>query len=103
MREREETRGPVVLIAAGGLDLNGGVVYGIVYCSDAEDATTEISMGGNSVVYGAMVVDCLLGNSNGTFDLVFNEEIIGEANSLAGVGAANSGWRDFDVPAYLGQ
>ncbi len=95
-------RGPVVLIAAGGLSLNGGVVYGIVYCSDAEDASTEIRMGGNSVVYGAMVVDCLLGNSNGTFDLVYNEEIIGEANGLAGVGAANSGWRDFDVPAYVG-
>ena len=95
-------RGPVVLIGAGGIDINGGVIYGIVYCSDAEDASTEISMGGNSVVYGAMVVDCLLGNSNGTFDLVYNEEVIGEANGLAGVGAANSGWRDFDVPAYVG-
>jgi hypothetical protein len=95
-------RGPVVLITAGGLDLNGGVVYGIVYCSDAENDTSEISMGGNSVVYGAMVVDCLLGSSNGTFDLVYNEEVIGEANGLAGVGAANSGWRDFDIPAYVG-
>ena len=59
-------------------------------------------MRGNGVVYGAIVVDCNLNGSNGTFDLVYNEQIINGANGIAGVGAANGGWRDFDVPAYTG-
>lgn len=96
---------PVVLIAEAGVTVNGATLFGMVFCTDAPpvegNARQTINIGGNGVIYGAIVDDCEAFNVNGTFDLVYNAEIIANANSTGGLGAVSAGWRDYDVPAFV--
>jgi hypothetical protein len=104
---------PVVLIGEQDITINGATLFGLVYCTDApevaadgeinpfdEEGTNGVQLSGNGVVYGAIVVDCGTFNVNGTFDLVYNAEVIANANTSGGLGAVSAGWRDYDVPPF---
>lgn len=88
---------PVLLISAADTTrLNGGAnIYGILYISDAEKPAAELTTQGNNTVYGQVIVDATMGQYNGTFQVVYNENTVGRASGLGGLGSVLGGWADF--------
>lgn len=88
---------PVLLIsAASETVMNGGAeIFGILFLTDTEDATATIDVKGNNAVYGSVIVDSVLDSYNGTFQIVYNEHIVGLAAGNGGLGGVIGGWSDF--------
>jgi hypothetical protein len=91
---------PVVLVSAATLTrFNGGAtIYGTVYIADVEDPLASFSATGTNTVIGAVIVDALLGQFQGTFQIVYNEGALSDASGSDGLGVVPGGWRDFDIP-----
>lgn len=88
---------PVLLISAASLTrMNGGAeIFGILFLTDTEDATATLDVNGNNQVYGSVVVDSVLDDYNGTFQIIYNEHIVGLAAGGGGLGSVIGGWSDF--------
>jgi len=90
-------KAPVMLISAAPVtDLRGGVnIYGTFYISDAESASATVTSNGNNTVYGQVIVDANIGSYNGTFQVVYNQNLIALAVGQGGLGNVIGGWADF--------
>ena len=88
---------PVMLIsAATETRFNGGAkIYGTVFVTDVEDAGAELVSLGTNTVYGSVIVDGILGDYNGTFQVVWNDNTSRKAGNNGGLGAVVGGWSDF--------
>ena len=88
---------PVLLISAASVTvLNGGAeIYGILFLSDTEDPNAQLDVKGNNTVYGSVIVDSQLASYTGTFQVVYNEYIVGLAAGSGGLGSLIGGWSDF--------
>ncbi len=88
---------PVMLISAATLTkLNGGAsIFGTLFITDVEDAAAELQSNGNNTIYGSAIVDGILGSYNGTFQVVWNENIANKAGTGGGLGDVLGGWSDF--------
>lgn len=88
---------PVMLISAATLTkFNGGAeLFGTLFVTDVEDSNAEFQSNGNNTVYGSAIVDGLIGQYNGTFQIVWNEYTAKTAGSSGGLGAVIGGWSDF--------
>lgn len=88
---------PVLLIsAATETRFNGGAkIYGVVYISDTEKSNAAMYSVGTNTVYGQVIIDATLGSYNGTFQVVYNENTIGNAIGKGGLGNVIGGWADF--------
>jgi len=88
---------PLMIISAAGLtSLQGGAtIFGMLYVSDAEIPTAAMESRGNNIVYGAVIVDALLDDYNGTFQVIYNEKLIRLAGGQGGLGNVIGGWSDF--------
>lgn len=88
---------PVLLISAAGLTkFNGGAkLFGILYVADVEVSTAEFQSQGNNTVYGTVIVDGILGQYNGTFQVVYNGNIIGRSSGSGALAGLAGGWTDF--------
>lgn len=95
--------GPVIVVVTGDIDMMGGTTYGVIMCTDAQTpgVVPDWQSRGNTVIYGSVIVDCNFVKTNGTFDLVYAAGVLANASGIGGVAAANGGWRDFDVPAFV--
>lgn len=93
---------PIMLVsAATSTDLRGGAeIYGTLYVFDGEDINATMNSTGTNTVYGAVIVDAVIGSYNGTFQIVYAEQAIAGAAGLNGVGSVSGGWRDFGLPAW---
>jgi hypothetical protein len=93
---------PIMLIsAATSTDLRGGAeIYGALYVFDGEDINATLNSAGNNTVYGAVIVDAVIGSYQGTFQIVYAEGVLANANGLNSVGSVSGGWRDFGLPAW---
>jgi len=90
-------KAPVLLIsAATETRLRGGVkIYGALYISDAEDANAAGYSQGTNAVYGQVVVDAKLGDYTGTFQVIYNHNLVAAAAGQGGLGTVIGGWADF--------
>jgi len=88
---------PVMLIsAATETRLNGGAnIFGTLFITDVEDSNAELVATGTNTVYGSVIVDGILGSYNGTFQVVWNENIANKAGNGGGLGSVLGGWSDF--------
>ena len=88
---------PVMLIsAATETRLNGGAkFYGTIFVTDVEDADAELVSLGTNTVYGSVIVDGILGDYNGTFQVVWNDNTSRKAGNNGGLGTVVGGWSDF--------
>ena len=88
---------PVLLItAADSTTLNGGAeIFGVTYVSDAEKPNASIASKGNNTVYGQVIVDATLAQYTGTFQVVYNQNVIAKAQGQGGLGSVIGGWTDF--------
>jgi hypothetical protein len=88
---------PIMLIsAATQTRMNGGAkLYGTLFVTDVEDANAELLSNGTNTVYGSVIVDGELGSYQGTFQVVWNDNVSRKAGSGGGLGTVAGGWSDF--------
>jgi hypothetical protein len=88
---------PVMLIsAATETRINGGAnIFGTLFITDVEDSNAQIVSTGTNTVYGSVIVDGIIGSYNGTFQVVWNENIANKAGNGGGLGSVLGGWSDF--------
>jgi hypothetical protein len=89
--------GPVLLIsAASDTRVNAGAeVYGMLLVTDLEDPNAEFTGNGQGTIYGAAIMDAEMKNFNGTFQIVYVEELIERVLDTGAFGAVAGGWTDF--------
>jgi len=87
---------PILLISAAPMTrLNGGAkIFGTVYITDAENSGAKFRPNGNNTVYGSVIVDAVLDDYNGTFQVVWDDYISNKAGSGGGLGTVIGGWSD---------
>lgn len=88
---------PVLLISAAGVTrmAGGATIFGILYVSDVEDISATFESQGNNIVYGQVILDAEFGSYNGTFQIVYNENLLVRAAGTGGLGNVLGGWTDF--------
>lgn len=88
---------PVLIVSAASLTrFNGGAkVFGVLFITDVEDPAAELQSLGTNTVYGSVIVDGILGQYNGTFQVVWNDNAVHKAGTGGGLGAVIGGWSDF--------
>lgn len=88
---------PVLLISAATLTrFNGGAkFYGVLFITDVEDSAAELQSLGTNTVYGSVVNDATLGSYQGTFQVVWAEDVTEKAGNSGGLGSVLGGWSDF--------
>jgi len=88
---------PVLLIsAAGTTSLQGGAtIFGVLYVSDVERSNAFFESRGNNIVYGQAILDAQFGSYNGTFQVVYNENLLTRVSGTGGLGNVLGGWADF--------
>jgi hypothetical protein len=88
---------PVLLIsAATTTTLNGGAkFYGVLFVTDVEDSTAELNSIGVNTVYGSVINDATLAAYQGTFQVVWAEDVSEKAGNGGGLGSVLGGWADF--------
>ena len=50
---------------------------------------------GTNTVYGQVIVDATIGSYNGTFQVVYNQNLVARAIGQGGLGGVIGGWADF--------
>ena len=88
---------PVLLISAA-LETRfnaGAEIFGMVFITDAEELNATFEANGHATVYGAAIIDATMGNFNGTFQIVYLENVIEKALGTGGLGVMAGGWTDF--------
>ncbi len=88
---------PVFLISAANLtSLSGNLIfYGVMFITDVEGTAGEFEATGVNTVYGAVIVDGPMGNFNGTYQIVYNDDLIERATKTGSLGKIYGGWTDF--------
>jgi len=88
---------PVLLISAAGVtSMQGGAtIFGVLYIADVEVSTAYFESRGNNIVYGQVILDAEFGSYNGTFQIVYNENLITRLPATSGIGNVLGGWADF--------
>ena len=94
---------PVIIVSTvQDFDLGGGaIVFGVIIIFDGDidgSSIAALKAASNAVVYGAVIADGGLTKTTGTFQIVYNEDVLIAAASIAGIGSVNGGWRDFGLP-----
>jgi len=89
--------GPVLLISAATTTrINAGAeIYGVLLVTDLEDANAQFSGNGHGTVYGAAIMDATMKHFNGTFQIVYVEDLIERVLETGAFGAVAGGWTDF--------
>lgn len=93
---------PIILVsAAQTTSLAGGAeIFGVLYVFDGEHADATLNSAGNTTVYGAAVVDGVMGRYTGTFQVVYSDVVLANAAASNGLGHVPGGWRDFGLPEW---
>jgi len=88
---------PVLLVSAATTTrFNGGAnFYGVLFVTDVEDANAELFSIGVNTVYGSVINDATLGSYQGTFQVVWAEDVSDKAGNSTGLGSVLGGWSDF--------
>jgi len=88
---------PVLLITAASLTkFNGGAkMFGVLFITDVEDSAAELEMVGTNTIYGSVINDAALASYQGTFQIVWAEDVSEKAGNGGGLGSVLGGWSDF--------
>ena len=88
---------PVFLIsAAANTKVSAGAsLFGVLFVTDVEEPNAEFTGNGHATIYGAAVMDAEMEHFNGTFQIVYLENVIQPAVERGNFGAVAGGWTDF--------
>jgi hypothetical protein len=89
--------GPVLLIsAAANTQITAGAeLYGMLVVTDVEVPGAEFTGNGHGTIYGAAIMDAEMKNFNGTFQIVYVENLIQQVLDTGAFGEVAGGWTDF--------
>jgi hypothetical protein len=89
--------GPVLLIsAATNTQITAKAeIYGLLLVTDLEKPGATFTGNGTATIYGAAIMDAEMKNFNGTFQIVYVENLIERVLDTGGFGAVAGGWTDF--------
>jgi hypothetical protein len=87
---------PVILVADTQADLQGAIVYGVVFVRDTTAPGSSTSYGGTATfvghstgtIYGSVVVQGRASKINGTSAVVYNQQILNALSSLTALNPA---------------
>jgi hypothetical protein len=86
----------ILLSAAGTTRFNGGAkLFGVLFVTDVENANADFDAVGSMTIYGAAVIDATLAQYQGTFQIVYLENVIETAFGDPGFGDVAGAWSDF--------
>ena len=93
---------PVLLISAAGVtSMQGGAtIFGVLYVADVENSDAYFESRGNNIVYGQVILDAEFGSYNGTFQVVYNENLLTRVAGTGGIGNVLGGWADFQPDSW---
>jgi hypothetical protein len=88
---------PVFLISAANLFSLGGNanIYGVLFVTDVEGRNGEYESTGTNTLYGAGIIDGYIGKFSGTYQVVWNDDLIDRATKTGSLGKIYGGWTDF--------
>ena len=86
---------PVFLISAAADTQIHGDLFGVLFVTDAENGAAEFTGNGKGTIYGAAVMDAKMEHFNGTFQIVYLDNVVNRALETGGFGAVQGGWTDF--------
>jgi hypothetical protein len=67
----------------------------VLFVTDAEGTNGEYQSSGTNTIYGAAIIDGQLGSYTGTFQIVYNDNLINRATQRGSLGNIYGGWTDF--------
>lgn len=87
---------PVMLISASSETVmhSGAELYGMLFVTDVEDSDAALRTTGNATVFGSVVMDGAFGHHAGTFQVVYNDDIIADVSTAGGLGNLTGSWTD---------
>jgi hypothetical protein len=88
---------PVFIISAASTFKATGTVsvFGTLFITDVLDPQATLDAHGTMTLYGAAIVDGIMGSYTGTFQLVYLDDIIKLSLESGKFGNASGGWSDF--------
>jgi len=88
---------PVLLISAASLtSLAGNAnIYGMLLVTDVEETTAEFESTGTNTIYGAVLIEGPMDKFSGTYQIVYNDDLIDRATKRGSLGKIFGGWTDF--------
>ncbi len=88
---------PVFLISAANLTSLAGnaIIYGVLFVTDVEGSAGEYEATGINTLYGAAIVDGVMGKFSGTYQIVYNDNLVERATQSGSLGKIYGGWTDF--------
>jgi len=88
---------PVFIVSAANLTKMVGntKIYGVLLITDVELTDAAIHSAGTNTVYGAVLVEGDIAHFQGTFQIVYNADLIERATKTGGLGKIFGGWTDF--------
>ena len=98
---RSESISVLLISAAGVTNMQGGAtLFGVLYVADVENNDAYFESRGNNIVYGQVILDAEFGNYNGTFQVVYNENLLTRVAGTGGIGNVLGGWADFHPDSW---
>ncbi len=85
---------PVFLISASDTTIHGSV-FGVLFVTDAEKSDVEFKGNGHGTIYGAAIMEASMKQFNGTFQIVYLDNVVNTALETGAFGAVQGGWTDF--------
>ena len=70
-------------------------IFGVLFVTDVLNPAAQFSGNGGATVYGAVIMDALMKHFNGTFQIVYVENILEQVLDDGSFGAVAGGWTDF--------
>jgi hypothetical protein len=88
---------PVLLISAASVTnfASGSEFFGMLFVTDVEDDDATLNTQGDATVYGNVVVDGILGEFSGTYNVVYNDGLVADVSATGSLGAITGTWTDF--------
>jgi hypothetical protein len=88
---------PVFIVSAATLTKMVGntQIYGVLLITDVEGGAAAIHSAGTNTVYGAVLVEGEIAHFQGTFQIVYNDDLIERATKTGSLGKIYGGWTDF--------
>jgi hypothetical protein len=88
---------PVFLISAAELTtlVGNAIFYGVMFITDVEGTAGEFAGAGIMTIYGAVVIEGPMDKFSGTYQVVYNDELIELATERGSLGKVYGGWTDF--------
>jgi len=88
---------PVFLVSAAELTtlVGNAIFYGVMFITDVEKTAAEFKGAGTMTIYGAVIIEGPMDKFSGTYQIVYNDDLIDLATKRGSLGKVYGGWTDF--------